>query len=185
MSSVPEGPHYASLHEAVARAAAGDERSLAGRGQRLAAAAVDVTVPLVLAGAVAVFTPVNPFAAPAPGMVTVTLAGNALLGFALFLLAHGYLLARHGQTIGKRLMGLRIVHRDGGPATLLQLVGLRYGLSWVVAVIPGIGALFVLIDGLLIFRPSRKCLHDSIAETIVVKLPAKLKVNPQGSASPR
>ena len=35
--------------------------------------------------------------------------------------------------------------------------------------IPFIGVFYVLVDCLLIFRESHQCLHDNIADTIVVK----------------
>jgi len=35
--------------------------------------------------------------------------------------------------------------------------------------VPGIGQIYSIVDALLIFRQSRKCLHDNIADTIVVK----------------
>ena len=39
----------------------------------------------------------------------------------------------------------------------------------VIALIPVVGWLYGLVDALMIFRDSRKCLHDNIADTIVVK----------------
>jgi hypothetical protein len=38
----------------------------------------------------------------------------------------------------------------------------------VLASIPVIGTIYGLLDVLLIFRASRRCLHDNIADTIVV-----------------
>ena len=34
--------------------------------------------------------------------------------------------------------------------------------------VPIVGAFYALVDCLLIFRESRRCLHDNIADTIVV-----------------
>ena len=58
---------------------------------------------------------------------------------------------------------------DGTNATLARLAGLRYFANSVLALIPVVGWLYALLDVLMIFRESRKCLHDNIADTIVVK----------------
>ncbi len=87
----------------------------------------------------------------------------------IFALLQSHWLNKYGQTIGKRLLGLRIVRSDGSPASLARLLGLRYLLSWVLTVIPFVGGLYGLVDALLIFRASHKCLHDNIADTIVIK----------------
>jgi uncharacterized RDD family membrane protein YckC len=92
-----------------------------------------------------------------------------LAGIGLFVLIQSYLLATQGQTVGKKLLGLRIVRSNGEAVAIGRMLGLRYFLGWIITMIPFIGALFALTDALLIFRDSRKCLHDNIADTIVVK----------------
>lgn len=143
---------------------------LAGRGARLGAALIDGGLFLAIFGVAAAVTPWNVFRPPEEGQLAATLVTNALGGLLLFLLFNGYLLARHGQTIGKRLVGLRIVRPGGERASLMRLFGARYLVGWAVNSVPGIGALYGLIDSLLIFRESRRCLHDNIADTIVVKI---------------
>lgn len=94
---------------------------------------------------------------------------TAALDFLLFLVPHGFLLVRRGQTIGKAILGIRIVRSDGGKPSALQLVGVRYGLFYALLIVPGAGVIALLVDTLLIFRKSRRCLHDMLADTIVVK----------------
>ena len=72
-----------------------------------------------------------------------------------------------GQTIGKRLVGIRVVADDGSPASLQQQLK-RYGFQYGVRLLPYVGGLISLVDPLLIFRDSRRCLHDDIAGTKVV-----------------
>ncbi len=89
--------------------------------------------------------------------------------FALFAAANGYLLATSAQTIGKRVVGTRIVNvADDGKPTLKKLLGVRYGAMWLVSVIPIAGDLFGLVDTLFIFRGDRRCVHDHLAGTKVV-----------------
>jgi uncharacterized RDD family membrane protein YckC len=149
---------------------AADGVQLAGRGARLGAVLIDAGLFMAVFGVTAVVTPWNVFREPEPGQLAATLAANAVGGLLLFLLFNGYLLARHGQTVGKRLLGLRIVRPGGERASFARLFGARFLVGWVAASIPGIGALYSLVDGLLIFRESRRCLHDNIADTIVVKI---------------
>lgn len=93
---------------------------------------------------------------------------SALLGFLFFVAFNGLLLARHGQTIGKWLVGTRIVRTDGSKASLSRLLGLRYGVGYLIGAIPLVGAIYGFVDSVLIFRKSRKCLHDNIADTLVI-----------------
>jgi uncharacterized RDD family membrane protein YckC len=92
-----------------------------------------------------------------------------VLGFVIFLLLQGYFLAKSSQTIGKKIFGIKIVRKDGGHADFGRLVGLRYLPMQIVGAIPFIGLLIVgFVDPLRIFRSSRSCLHDDIADTAVV-----------------
>ena len=67
---------------------------------------------------------------------------------------------------------------DGGPHPIDDraegvgrlLLGLRYGVGMLMNVSAGLSMIYGLVDSLLIFRESRKCLHDSIADTRVIKL---------------
>jgi uncharacterized RDD family membrane protein YckC len=89
------------------------------------------------------------------------------IGIAVFLVLQGWLLATSGQTIGKKLLGLRIVHPDGSRVPFARIVGLRFLPTTLLSQIPVVGMLVALVDGCLIFRASRKTLHDEIAGTIV------------------
>ncbi len=91
-----------------------------------------------------------------------------LVGIPAFLLMHGYLLHQDGQTLGKRLLGMRIVGLDGRRVSLGHLILKRYVPIWLIAIIPWVGNWLVMIDSLFIFRGDKRCVHDLIAETKVV-----------------
>jgi uncharacterized RDD family membrane protein YckC len=143
---------------------------LAGRGTRLGAALIDVVIAVLAFGVLALISPINIFKPPATGSAGLWMLAlqNLIVGFILFLVVHGYLLATRGQTVGKALLKIRIVRSDGSPASFARIVGLRYLPTSVLATIPVVGGLYGLVDALLIFRASRRCLHDNIADTIVV-----------------
>ena len=78
------------------------------------------------------------------------------------------LMARSGQTIGKRLLRIKVVRSDGSPVSFGRYLGLRVIPLQLVAQVPIVGLFIALADSLAIFRDSRKCLHDDVADTIVV-----------------
>ncbi len=169
MNSVNQDARYAPPQAQVQDIApAGETDRMATRSQRLWAMLVDVALGLGALWLVSVATPWNPWmdsGASWFGPQVLPAAG----GFIVFLLLHGYLLAARGQTIGKALLKIRIARTDGTPASLARLLGLRYGIGGLINIIPAAGQIFGIVDALLIFRGPRRCVHDYIADTVVLK----------------
>ncbi|HET7842764.1 MAG TPA: RDD family protein [Xanthomonadales bacterium] len=95
--------------------------------------------------------------------------GGAAFGFAVFLAVHGYLLWSNGQTLGKRLLGMKIVDMQTRQKPAFGwLVAMRFLVPQVVYMIPIVGGLVALVGILLIFREDRRPLHDHLARTQVV-----------------
>jgi uncharacterized RDD family membrane protein YckC len=82
-----------------------------------------------------------------------------------FLLVQWNLIATRGQTIGKMLLAIRIINRNGGTPGFVQGVLLRNWMRVALALIP----FFSVVDVLFIFGESRRCLHDYLAGTSVVQ----------------
>ena len=94
----------------------------------------------------------------------------SLSGILTYLILNGYLLATEGQTLGKKLLGIRIVDSESGQIlTFTKVFGLRYMPVFICSQIPALGQIIGLIDALLIFRKDKRCLHDMIAKTKVIK----------------
>ena len=89
----------------------------------------------------------------------------ALVGFVTWSAIMIVLLKRNGQSIGKKATGIKVVRSDGSDASLSRLIWLRGVVNWLISIIP----FYFVIDALFIFGESRQCLHDKIADTIVVK----------------
>lgn len=89
----------------------------------------------------------------------------ALVGFIVWLWFTIKLLKANGQSIGKKACAIKVVRRDGSPASLSRLIWLRNVVNILLGVIP----LYGLIDALFIFGNARRCVHDHLADTIVVK----------------
>lgn len=170
MNGAPQDDRFAPPQAHVEDVPVSDgTMALASRLSRLWAALVDMVVVMTLLGIAAAVTPWNPWAQPKSGYwVTPQLAG-ALGGYLVFMLANGWLLVTRGQTIGKALLKIRIVRPDGSAASPGRLLGLRYGVGSLAAIFPALGQAWSLLDTLFIFRESRRCLHDQIADTVVLK----------------
>lgn len=157
---------FAPPQAEVADVQADGQAPLAGRGVRLGAVLIDLVVQVLAIWLVGRLLGMD-FFEPEPTAGALVL--NVAIGLAVFLLVQGVLLVRRGQTIGKRLLAIRIVRPDGGRVAPGRLLGLRYGIGFAVSAVPLVGVLFGLVDALLIFRADRRCLHDIIADTIVVR----------------
>lgn len=172
----PNDNPYAAPHSLDA-GVAGDQE-LAGRGMRFVGALIDGLLLAAIVGPVQYFTgfigrQTRGQVAPGEQLVMV------LLGGVVFLLLNGYLLASRGQTIGKMVTGIQIV--DASAGTLLPFLRVYvYRCLWmtplviVTALIPGpqddmLVNLVSLVDAVLIFGPARRCLHDHIAGSKVVR----------------
>jgi uncharacterized RDD family membrane protein YckC len=150
-----------------------EDLELAGRGVRLAAAILDkviaglmIFVPgLVVALATRAFQPLDqPGGEPDFGQLALPLF-ICFMGFVAWAWITLLLVARYGQTMGKRILEIRVVRSDGSQASLGRIFWLRNVVNGLLGVIPFYG----LVDVLLIFGERRQCIHDLIADTIVVK----------------
>lgn len=70
-----------------------------------------------------------------------------------------------GQSLAKKYFNIKVVRSDGSQATLSNLIWRRNVLNGLLGIIP----LYGLIDILFIFNENRQCIHDKIADTVVVE----------------
>lgn len=75
-----------------------------------------------------------------------------------------------GQTIGKGIMELRIVRKNGTPAGRSHIILRRILPLYLIVQLPTLGEWFNFFDILLIFRSQHNTLHDDIAGTKVIDL---------------
>jgi uncharacterized RDD family membrane protein YckC len=156
----PPGAAVAEVEDAAIPA-------LAGRGQRFVAALIDslinaaLAIPLMLA--LGVFDYGKRGFVPFPLLI-----GMQVVLFVAFILIHGYWLRKNGQTVGKKIVGIRIADLAGDVPGFGRVLFLRYLPVWLVAAIPAVGQAAPLVDALFIFRSDRRCVHDLIAGTQVV-----------------
>ncbi|MDR7193806.1 RDD family protein [Luteimonas terrae] len=152
---------------------ADDVEQLAERGTRLGAVLIDGLIGL------AVITPVMWLGGYWSAVIEAAQRGEQvglglqavwmLIGMLIFAAIHAWPLHVGGQTWGKRLLGIRIVTLDGRPVTALRAIFARYFPLQIVGGIPCLGALVVLGSLGMIFRQDRRCGHDFVAGTRVVR----------------
>ncbi len=142
---------------------------LASRGRRLAATAIDaVLVPsltLVLVMVTGVVEDAEDYAD------SWWIVHVLLLAIGSYLLLNGYTLWRSQQTLGKRAMGIAMVTTAGSPAAWWRLILIRapFFAFLFLLVVPPL-TLIPLIDHALVFGKRRRCLHDRLAATEVVRI---------------
>lgn len=180
---------------------------LASRRRRLAAAVVDFLfnhVVLITLGAFATAEATLierielarwPGLEYRPGLIALAwLAAFAAMAI------HAVLIARRGQSLAKIAFRLRIVRADGRAAGLYHGFVLRYlpfallsllpsaiaalrGSPWLVSSMAVASLLVHGLDAAMIAGKGRRCLHDRIADTWVVEIPAALSTVPPDGMS--
>lgn len=164
--------------------------TLAEFWQRLVARIVDTLVIFVVAsplmvwyfawyiGKLSAMIPSDPATPPPIGDILHTevrlvgislLVGLAIAGilFVYDALTH----ARWGQTLGKRVMHIRVVALPDRSPITGGAAAKRATLYALAPQVPGVGGIFGLVNVLWLLwdKPYRQCLHDKVAHTIVVK----------------
>ena len=100
--------------------------------------------------------------APSMDLIADLLTPYAILWVVLYVVYVGFFTRSGGQTPGKMLLGIRVVHRDGRDPTISQawfrplgyaVSGLPFGLGFLLAVVP----------------PRKVALHDLLTGTRVVR----------------
>jgi len=92
----------------------------------------------------------------------------SIVCIAFFLLINYKFLVNDGQTIGKKILKIKIVNLEGDVPSKKSLL-MRYGVYFLLQNIPFIGYILNLLNILFIFGKDKRCGHDYIAKTIVIK----------------
>ena len=157
-----------SEHDSMDVETGAPEEDLAGRGARLGAYLIDMIIVGVVGGGVAYALGwFEGLMRQDPTAVVSVL----LLTIVVFGVINGRWLVTRGQTVGKRLVGVRIVDtRTREIVPLVKSYGLRFIVVQAITQVPFAGPILALVDPLFIFGERRRCLHDYLAGTIVVRV---------------
>lgn len=149
----------------------------ADRSTRLGAAILDgiifmvmVYVPLVTFMIIGTFTAtpaqadVNPANGPGQAMMALGF-GATFIGLVAWCWMTYVRVRDNGQTIAKKMLNIKVVRTDGSPVSVGRIFWLRNFVNGLLGIVP----LYGLVELLFIFGEAQQCLHDKLADTIVVK----------------
>jgi uncharacterized RDD family membrane protein YckC len=92
--------------------------------------------------------------------------GFFLICFLLLVGYQSWLIAKTGQSVGKKLVGIKIVrYGTDEHVGFVRAVLVRWWVNGLISQIP----IYFIIDSLFIFREDQRCVHDHMAGTEVVK----------------
>jgi uncharacterized RDD family membrane protein YckC len=80
-----------------------------------------------------------------------------------------YLIAVNCQTVGKKIMNIKIARTDGSSASVWRILMLRGFVTGLLCAIPLINIAFIIADICFILREDHRMLHDFIGGTIVIR----------------
>lgn len=170
MSDVPNP--YAAPAARLSALASGASEVPAERGQRLAAVIVDTLVglatylPLLVGLVISAAGQQDKAETPVALIIGGVVSLACVVGVVVYTIQ---LVIRNGQTIGKRALAIKVVRLDGSPVGLGRSFWLRNFVPGALGAIPCFGGIISLVDILMIFGEDRRCLHDKIADTKVVR----------------
>ncbi|MEH6558128.1 MAG: RDD family protein [Oceanicoccus sp.] len=149
-----------------------DSTMLAGRGRRFFATIIDVIVTPIVGVAIMLVTGILE-SAEAYASTEQTVARVLLLAISSYFVVHGWLLFSRSQSLGKSLLRIMIVDNSSGePASFWKLILLRlWALPLIYLLAIPMAAIIPILDQAFIFGKSRRCLHDYLCSTKVVKRP--------------
>jgi len=145
------------------------EKPLASRWARLGASIIDSIIMMF------VVVPVMYFTGGFDGMMEgrepgfVYMFGMGILSLVAYLVINYRFLVTNGQTIGKKVLEIKIVDLNGNLPVFQPQLLIRYAVYLLPGQIPFVGQLFSLINVLFIFTAEKRCIHDLVAKTKVVK----------------
>jgi uncharacterized RDD family membrane protein YckC len=153
----------------------GQRLELAGRWRRLWGGIIDGLL-FSLTGLPAMLAGNRPFKIEvAIGQSPLQLSDSSSAGlissgaFLLVLALQSYFIHTSGQSLGKQACSSRIVGIDGQRAPFVRAVVLRTWVPLALPMLPWLGGLLALVNVLFVFRRDRRCLHDLVAGTRVVR----------------
>lgn len=145
------------------------EKPLASRWARLGASIIDSIIILLVVAPVMYFT--GGFDGFMEGVQPgfVYMLGMGILNFIVFFAINYRYLIANGQSIGKKVLDIKIVDLNGNVPVFQPQLLIRYAVYVLPGQIPVIGTIFSLVNVLFIFGKEKRCIHDLAAKTKVVK----------------
>ena len=142
---------------------------LASRGSRFVGSILDGLIYMVVVLPVMLLTvDFGSMSAADPDVIGL----YAKVGIPMLLVAivQWYLISTTGQSLAKKMLGMKIIKTTGEDVNFVSGVLLRNWVPAFIGSIPLINMIFPLVNALYIFGDEHQCLHDKIAGTKVISL---------------
>lgn len=147
-----------------------DELNLASRWDRFWASLIDgLILTVVIFFLLYITVGLDGLTSSATFSMKYTLLMGAL-SVSVFALINFKPLVENGQTIGKLALGIKIVTLSGESPTVGTHLLKRYGIYLLIGYLPFIGQILYFVNLLIIFGKQKRCGHDFVAGTKVVKI---------------
>lgn len=146
-------------------------QELASRWKRLGGVMLDGFIMMLITIPVMIFAGIFEQASQGKQMSVGQYIFFFFFGLFIFFIINGFLLAKHGQTVGKKIVGTRIVDFESGQIiSIWRFLWFRLLPIHIVSQIPIAGSFIGLTDAVRIFGKDKRCFHDLIARTKVINV---------------
>jgi uncharacterized RDD family membrane protein YckC len=92
---------------------------------------------------------------------------SGFIGFLIWTWLTIKFVSQTGQSIAKKILGIKVVRADGSPCSLGRIFWMRNVVNSLIGAMTFY--IYTLVDVLFIFGDKNQCLHDKLADTIVIK----------------
>ncbi|MFJ8508054.1 RDD family protein [Streptomyces avermitilis] len=142
---------------------------LADSGKRVLARIID----MILVGIVVVLLSwvfgFSPYALDADRMTSASAFGREVIAAVLYIAYDTFLISKSGQTLGKKLLNLRVANLDNGATPSVQTSLVRAAVLWIPFAFCCACIWTAIAGGWSFFdKPYKQGLHDKAAKTVVV-----------------
>jgi len=169
MSIDPQNPYVTPVSDPIPETSPIIGAQLASLGERFLGSLIDGLIMLAIALPAGLVTGATGAVNPANKAESLGFnIGVSLVVFAVFLAINWKSLNATGQTIGKKVVKTRIVTLQNEKPAINDLLK-RYAFLNLIGIIPFVGWIGSLVNVLFVFKADRRCIHDLIGKTKVIK----------------
>jgi uncharacterized RDD family membrane protein YckC len=145
-----------------------EKNIIASKMNRFLAALIDAVIMLIAVVPFMFFMGFYKFIMEGQELTFLQNISAGLFGVAVFFILNTHFLMKSGQTIGKKMLGIKIVDMDGNLPSFSKHLIKRYAMHFGLGYIPVVGQILSLISILFVFGKDARCGHDYLAGTKVV-----------------
>ena len=164
----PDYTPYSPPRSEVSIDTLAEKVTLASRWKRLAAMLINTAILILPILLFELMSESSDFSLMGTTAVEDTLLTVLGLCYITIIIINIVLIIKKSASIGKVLMKIKIVRSNGEECSAARIIGLRIIINNIFSIIPVVGTIYSLADPLFIFNKRKRCIHDFLADTIVI-----------------